>query len=83
LEQDAEHRFIKNKAGKVLGVARLHFNNQQQAQVRYMAVAEESRNQHIGSRLLHDLEKIAWSQDAAELVLFARERALEFYKRHG
>lgn len=83
LEQDAEHRFIKNKAGKVLGGARLHFNNQQQAQVRYMAVAEESRNQHIGSRLLHDLEKIAWSQDAAELVLFARERALEFYKRHG
>jgi thioesterase domain-containing protein len=66
-----------------LGVARLHFNNQQQAQVRYMAVAEGNRNQHIGSRLLHELEKIAWNQDADELVLFARERALEFYQRHG
>ena len=83
LEQDAEHRFIKNKEGDVLGVARLHFNNHEQAQVRYMAVAEGNRNQHIGSRLLHDLEKIAWTQNADELVLFARERALEFYKRHG
>ena len=83
LEQDAEHRFIKNNDGEVLGVARLHFNNHQQAQVRYMAVAEGNRNQHIGSRLLHELEKIAWTQDADELVLFARERALDFYKRHG
>ncbi len=83
LEQDAEHRFIKNKAGEVLGVARLHFNNHQQAQVRYMAVAEGNRNQHIGSRLLHELEKLAWTQDAGELVLYARERALDFYKRHG
>ncbi|WP_105213485.1 bifunctional GNAT family N-acetyltransferase/hotdog fold thioesterase [Pseudoalteromonas sp. T1lg22] len=83
LEQESEHRFIKNKEGEVLAVARLHFNNGQQAQVRYMAVAEEHRGQHLGSRLLHELEKIAWTQNADELVLFARERALEFYKRHG
>ncbi|WP_105199299.1 bifunctional GNAT family N-acetyltransferase/hotdog fold thioesterase [Pseudoalteromonas sp. T1lg10] len=83
LEQESEHRFIKNKEGEVLAVARLHFNNGQQAQVRYMAVAEEHRGQHLGSRLLHELEKIAWTQNADELVLFARERALEFYRRHG
>ncbi|MBQ4834630.1 GNAT family N-acetyltransferase/hotdog fold thioesterase [Pseudoalteromonas sp. MMG010] len=83
LEQDSEHRFIKNNDHEVLGVARLHFNNHQQAQVRYMAVAENARNQHIGSRLLHELEKLAWTQNANELVLFARERALTFYKRHG
>ena len=41
----------------------------QQAQVRYMAVAEGNRNQHIGSRLLHELEKIAWTQDADELCV--------------
>ena len=83
LEQDSEHRFIRNTQGEVLGVARLHFNNHQQAQVRYMAVAEQARNQHIGSRLLHELELIAWTQDAEQLVLFARERALAFYQRHG
>ena len=33
LEQDSEHRFIRNTQGEVLGVARLHFNNHQQAQV--------------------------------------------------
>lgn len=83
LEQDSEHRFIRNREGEVLGVARLHFNNHNQAQVRYMAVSEHARNQHIGSRLLHELEMIAWTQSAQELVLFARERALPFYQRHG
>ncbi|MBQ4878410.1 GNAT family N-acetyltransferase/hotdog fold thioesterase [Pseudoalteromonas luteoviolacea] len=83
LEQDAEHRYIKNNEGEVLAVARLHFNNHLQAQVRYMAVGEGHRGQHLGSRLLHELEKIAWTQDAQELVLFARERALAFYERHG
>lgn len=83
LEQESEHRFIKNKEGDVVGVARLHFNNSQQAQVRYMAVAEAHRGKHLGSRLLHELEKVAWNQDAQELVLFARERAVPFYERHG
>ncbi|RXF05139.1 bifunctional GNAT family N-acetyltransferase/hotdog fold thioesterase [Pseudoalteromonas sp. PS5] len=83
LEQEADHRYIKNNEGEVLGVARLHFNNHQQAQVRYMAVAEGHRGHHLGSRLLHELEIIAWTQKAQELVLFARERALPFYQRHG
>ncbi|CCQ10202.1 galactoside O-acetyltransferase [Pseudoalteromonas luteoviolacea B = ATCC 29581] len=83
LEQESEHRFIRNNHGEVLGVARLHFNNQDEAQVRYMAVAEGHRGQHLGSRLLHELEKIAWTQEAKTLVLYARERALSFYERHG
>lgn len=83
LEQEAEHRYIKNNDGEVLGVARLHFNNHKQAQVRYMAVAEGHRGHHLGSRLLHELEVIAWTQKAEELVLYARERALSFYERHG
>ena len=83
LEQEAEHRYIKNNDGDVLAVARLHFNNQQQAQVRYMAVDEKHRGQHLGSRLLHELEKVAWQQNADELVLFARERALSFYEKQG
>lgn len=82
-EQESEHRFIKNAQGDVLGVARLHFNSSQQAQVRYMAVNKAHRGQHIGSRLLHELELLAWQQNAQELVLFARDRALDFYKRHG
>ncbi|NOU51916.1 GNAT family N-acetyltransferase [Pseudoalteromonas sp. JBTF-M23] len=83
LEQESEHLCIKNNEGQILAVARLHFNNQQQAQVRYMAVSEAHRGQNLGSRLLHELEKSAWRQDAEELVLFARERALAFYERHG
>ncbi|MCF6437399.1 bifunctional GNAT family N-acetyltransferase/hotdog fold thioesterase [Pseudoalteromonas sp. MMG022] len=83
LEQESEHLYIKDNEGKVLAVARLHFNTQQQAQVRYMAVSEAHRSQNLGSRLLHELEKIAWQQNAEELVLFARERALAFYENHG
>ncbi|KAF7765142.1 hypothetical protein PCIT_a4460 [Pseudoalteromonas citrea] len=83
LEQESEHRFIKNNEGDVLAVARLHFNTQQQAQVRYMAVSEQHRGQRLGGRLLHELEKLAWNQNADELVLYARERALAFYEGHG
>ncbi len=83
LEQESEHRFIKNNQGEVLAVARLHFNSQIEAQVRYMAVDEKCRNQHLGSRLLHELELVAWTQKAERLVLYARERALAFYQRHG
>ncbi|ATC99854.1 MAG: YiiD C-terminal domain-containing protein [Pseudoalteromonas spongiae] len=82
-EQEAEHRFIKNEQGQVLGVARLHWNTGEQAQVRYMAVNKDHRGHHLGSRLLHELEKLAWQQGAKELLLFARDRAVDFYKRHG
>ncbi len=83
LEDHAEHRCIKNDAGEVVAVARLHFNTPSQAQVRYMAVAEGQRNQHLGSRLLYALEQYAWQHGAESLVLDAREQAQHFYTRHG
>jgi thioesterase domain-containing protein len=82
-EQEAEHRFIRNEQGQVLGVARLHWNTASQAQVRYMAVEKSHRGHHLGSRLLHELELLAWHENASELVLYARDRAVDFYKKHG
>jgi thioesterase domain-containing protein len=82
-EEEAEHRFIKNEQEQVLGVARLHWNTGEQAQVRYMAVNEAHRGHHVGSRLLFELEHLAWLEGAKELVLYARDRAVEFYKKHG
>jgi len=70
-------------AGEVLGVGRVHFNNEHQAQIRYMAVDERARGQGTGSQLLAQLESIARRRGALTMVLDAREAAVGFYTRHG
>ena len=37
---------------KITGVARLHFNSREEAQIRYMAVDKDYRNKGIGSKML-------------------------------
>lgn len=83
LEPQAVHRMIKNAQGEVIGVARLHFNQPEQAQVRYMAISEQYRGLQLGGHLLFALEQVAWQQNANEVTLFARETALAFYQRYG
>ena len=68
---------------KIVGVARLHFNSKEEAQIRYMAVDENYRNRGIGSKMLENLEKIAKEKGARYIILNARENAVEFYLKNG
>ena len=68
---------------KIVGVARLHFNSKEEAQIRYMAVDENYRRKGIGSMLLKKLEEIAKQKNAKHIVLNARENAVEFYRKNG
>ena len=68
---------------KLLGVGRLHFNSPAEAQVRYMAVEEGHTGRGIGSLLLEELESRARRAGAMRVVLSARERAVQFYRKHG
>ena len=68
---------------KIVGVARLHFNNSKEAQIRYMAVDEGYRKRGIGSMLLKKLEEIAKEKGAEYVILNARENALGFYEKNG
>ena len=78
------HRMvICNDSGKVIAVGRLHRLDNQQGQIRYMAVEQGYERQGNGSRLLASLEKAAQDMDLETVILHARENTLPFYQHHG
>ena len=68
---------------KPIGVARLHYNSEQEAQLRYMAIHEDFQQKGIGKALLDEIEKEAKSNGAKELILHARGYAVNFYKKNN
>ncbi|WP_455369357.1 GNAT family N-acetyltransferase [[Eubacterium] cellulosolvens] len=68
---------------KIVGVGRLHFNSDIEAQIRYMAVALNFQKKGIGTLLLRELEKIAKSKGAHHVILNGRDTALQFYQKNG
>jgi GNAT superfamily N-acetyltransferase len=83
LESESVHLLASIPNGAVSGVGRLHFNSPHQAQIRFMAVAENFRGQGIGSRILQELERRARERGATSIVLEARDTAVPFYVRNG
>ncbi|MBW1933663.1 MAG: GNAT family N-acetyltransferase [Deltaproteobacteria bacterium] len=68
---------------EVIGVSRLHFNSDEEAQIRYMAVDERYRRKGIGTMMLKELEGRAREKGARYVVLNARENAVDFYRKNG
>lgn len=83
LEVHSWHRMACLSGRIPAGVARLHLNSAAQAQIRYMAVEPDCRNQGIGTALAQALETQARQLGVAEIVLHARDGTLEFYARLG
>ena len=69
---------IKDKI--IIGCGRLHFNNKDEAQIRYMAVEESYQGKGIGKKILELLEKNAKKNNAKKIILNARDHVLSFYK---
>jgi N-acetylglutamate synthase-like GNAT family acetyltransferase len=68
---------------KLVGVGRLHFNDPEEAQIRYMAVEESCAGRGVGTVILAELEARAKGAGATRIVANARENALSFYKKNG
>jgi len=83
LEDSAIHLMAIDESGTAIGVGRLHFNTDTEAQIRYMAVTDASRRHGVGSLLLQALERRATGKGARRIVLDARETALGFYRSRG
>lgn len=83
LDASSEHVMALSEEKQLLGVGRLHFTEDGEAQIRYMAVSESARGQGIGTLLLQELENIARLHGAGVVRLDARETALGFYRRFG
>jgi predicted GNAT family N-acyltransferase len=65
------------------GVCRIQFNNEKEAQVRFMGVDEKFRGKGVGKVLMEEAEKITKENKRSLIVLQARENAVPFYKSCG
>lgn len=83
LDQQSFHLMLRDESGAIVAVGRLNLNSPDEAQVRYMAVAEQRRGCGLGARILAGLEKEARAKSAKRVVLNSREEALNFYLKHG
>jgi predicted GNAT family N-acyltransferase len=72
---------IKDK--KIIACGRLHFNCKDEAQIRYMAVAENLQGTGIGKKILDLLEKNAKENNAKRVILNARDHVIDFYRISG
>lgn len=82
-EGDSYHLMAVEDSNEILGVGRLHFNSEYEAQVRYMAVAQHRCRQGIGTAILEQLEQIALQNNAQSIVLNARSDVVDFYRKYG
>ena len=82
IEHDSCHIAAFNNSGKILGVGRLHHVDEDNSQVRYMAVDPSSRGYHIGSKILLKLIEKAKDSNRKCVILHARDNAVNFYKNN-
>lgn len=79
----AHHRMICDKNGQPMAIGRLYQNSADEAQIRFMAVADEQRGNGLGSSLVANLEDLARGLGVKRIVLNARLQAQDFYERNG
>ena len=83
LEEQCFHIMAVDAESETIGVARLQFNSDTEAQIRYMAVAGAYQRQGIGRELVAAMEDHARNSGIKIIVLDAREAAVGFYKKLG
>lgn len=83
LEKESYHLMVVNKKDEVIGSGRLHFNNKKEGQIRYMAVSDSIQRKGLGTSIVLELEIMAKEKGAQEMVLNARENAINFYLSLG
>ncbi len=83
IEEQCFHVMAVDDKDKVIGIARLQFNSDNETQIRYMAVSEPNKRQGIGRKLINTMEQRAKKYSHKKIVMDAREPAVNFYKKLG
>lgn len=81
--EDTSFHLMATENNKILAVARLQFINDTTAQLRYMAIDNQSEGQGIGRSIVEAMETYARDNGANSIFLHARENAAGFYKKTG
>ena len=83
-DEISHHRMIIDEVtGDAIAVGRLQVNTKEEAQIRYMAVADNCQGKGLGSKIVTALEDIALDKGANRIILQARKNAVQFYQRNG
>lgn len=82
LEGQAIH-IIAVEDEKLVGCGRAHFNTEDEAQIRYMAVENQWQGKGVGKLILDELEKRVIEKGAKKIILHARENVVKFYEKNG
>ena len=83
LEESSYHFMAITSSNEIVACGRLHMNNDEEAQIRYMGVSENRRRMGLGSLIVDRLETQAKVLGASSITLNARNVALNFYKSHA
>ena len=82
LEGQAIH-IIAVEEDKIVGCGRAHFNTDDEAQIRYMAVEKDWQGKGVGKLILNELERRVIEKGAKKIILHARENVVKFYEKAG
>ena len=80
LEDQSIHRVVKID-NQIIGVGRLHFVDDNDAQIRYMAVEDNFRESGVGKLIVDEFIKISENRNTKKIILYARESVIDFYKK--
>ncbi len=83
MEETGIHAWATDETNLVFGVCRLQFNSTEEAQLRFMGVAEFAQGKGIGKKLIDYLEGKAKEKGAKKMILQSRENAVPFYLKCG
>ena len=82
LENECIHVIAKD-GNNIIGIGRLQFNSEHEAQIRYMAIEPAYEKQGIGKAIVANLEEQAAKKYCETIMLDAREPATGFYEKLG
>ena len=83
IEDESFHLMGIDEEKNVIASGRVHFNSENEAQIRYMAVDENFKRKGVGTEIVKELEKYALSKGKVSMILNARENAISFYLSLG
>ncbi len=83
IENDCVHAMACDENNNVMGVCRLQFNTETEAQLRYMAVVKNAQGTGVGKALIDFMEWKAIEKGSEKIILQSRENAVGFYKKCG
>jgi len=82
-EQVSQHRMIRNPAGAVIAIGRVHMNTAEEAQVRHVAVEKAYQGKGLAKMLVSSLEAVARSEGAVRIVTNSTQASIALFISMG